>query len=75
MNHISSKGKEIRIPGTEHPITISPTEGAVRVTVAGRNLFGQIGPGHLAHPRRITKKSITALPGCSRCRPGWTVGR
>src|ERR1019366_777927 len=27
------------------------------------NLFGQIGPGHLEHPRRITKKSITALPG------------
>jgi hypothetical protein len=27
------------------------------------NLFGQIGPGHLAHSRRITKKSITALPG------------
>jgi hypothetical protein len=21
MNHISSKGKEIKIPGTEHPIT------------------------------------------------------
>jgi NAD(P)-dependent dehydrogenase (short-subunit alcohol dehydrogenase family) len=29
MNHISSKGKEIRIPGTEHPITISPSEGTV----------------------------------------------
>jgi hypothetical protein len=29
------------------------------------NLFGQIGPGHLAHPRRITKKSITALPGAA----------
>src|ERR1035441_6700992 len=26
------------------------------------NLFGQIGPGHLAHSRRITKKSITVLP-------------
>ena len=24
------------------------------------NLFGQIGPDHLAHPRRNTKKSITA---------------
>jgi uncharacterized protein (DUF427 family) len=36
MNHISSKGKEIGIPGTEHPIMISPTEGSVRVTVAGR---------------------------------------
>jgi uncharacterized protein (DUF427 family) len=36
MNHISSKGKEIGIPGTEHPIMISPTEGRVRVTVAER---------------------------------------
>jgi hypothetical protein len=26
-------------------------------------LFGQIGPGHMAHLRRITKKSITGLPG------------
>jgi uncharacterized protein (DUF427 family) len=31
-----SKGKEIKIPGPEHPIVISPVEGAVRVTVAGR---------------------------------------
>ena len=36
MNQTSSKGKEIRIPGTEHSIMISPTEGRVRVTVAGR---------------------------------------
>jgi uncharacterized protein (DUF427 family) len=36
MNHISSEGKEIRIPGSDHPITISPTEGTVRITVAGR---------------------------------------
>jgi len=36
MNTISSKGKEIRIPGPDHPITISPTSGKVRVTVAGR---------------------------------------
>src|ERR1700729_3623040 len=28
--------KEVRIPGPDHPITISPTEGKVRVTVAGR---------------------------------------
>ena len=32
----SSKGKEIKIPGPDHPITISPVEGKVRVTVAGR---------------------------------------
>ena len=32
----SSKRKEIKIPGPDHPITISPVEGKVRVTVAGR---------------------------------------
>lgn len=31
-----SKGKEIRIPGPDHPIAISPVESRVRVTVAGR---------------------------------------
>ena len=36
METKTSKGKEIRIPGTDHPITISPAEGRVRVTVAGR---------------------------------------
>jgi uncharacterized protein (DUF427 family) len=36
MDTKSSKGKEVRIPGPDHPITISPTEGKVRVTVAGR---------------------------------------
>jgi uncharacterized protein (DUF427 family) len=30
-----SKDKEVRIPGPDHPITISPAEGKVRVTVAG----------------------------------------
>ena len=29
------KGKEIKIPGPDHPITISPAKGKVRVTVAG----------------------------------------
>ena len=32
----SNKGKEVKIPGPDHPITISPAEGSVRVTVAGR---------------------------------------
>jgi uncharacterized protein (DUF427 family) len=32
----SSNDKEIRIPGPDHPIAISPAEGKVRVTVAGR---------------------------------------
>ena len=36
MNNTLSKGKGIKIPGPEHPITISPAEGKVRVTVAGR---------------------------------------
>jgi uncharacterized protein (DUF427 family) len=36
METTTSKGKEIRIPGSDHPITISPAEGRVRVTVAGR---------------------------------------
>ena len=36
METKTSKDKEIRIPGPDHPITISPTEGTVRVTVAGR---------------------------------------
>ena len=31
-----SRGKQIEIPGSGHPITISPAEGTVRVTVAGR---------------------------------------
>jgi uncharacterized protein (DUF427 family) len=32
----SNKGKEVKIPGPDHPITISPAEGKVRVSVAGR---------------------------------------
>ena len=36
MNHTLSKGKEIKIPGPDHPIGILPVEGRVRVTVAGR---------------------------------------
>ena len=36
MGTKASKGKEIRIPGPDHPITISPAVGKVRVTVAGR---------------------------------------
>ena len=36
MNTTSSKSKEIRIPGPDHPITISPVDGTVRVTLAGK---------------------------------------
>ena len=35
METKTRKGKEIRIPGPDHPISISPAEGKVRVTVAG----------------------------------------
>jgi uncharacterized protein (DUF427 family) len=35
MNDTLSKGKEIKIPGPDHPITISPADGKVRVMVAG----------------------------------------
>ena len=36
MKSTLSNGKEIKIPGPDHPITISPAVGKVRVTVAGR---------------------------------------
>ena len=36
MKTKTRKGKEIKIPGPDRPITISPAGGKVRVTVAGR---------------------------------------
>jgi len=36
MHSTSSKSKAITIPGPDHPITISPAEGVVRVSLAGR---------------------------------------
>ena len=36
MNTSSSESKEIRIPGPDHPITITPAQGKIRVMVAGR---------------------------------------
>lgn len=36
MTVTAKRGKEIKIPGPDHPITISPAEGRVRVTVAGK---------------------------------------
>ena len=38
MNHTSSKGKEIKIPGPDHPITISPAVGKLRVVVVGQTV-------------------------------------
>ena len=36
MNNTSSKGKEIKIPGPDHPITISQAVGKLRVVVVGQ---------------------------------------
>ena len=36
MNNTSTKGKEIKIPGPDHPIAISRAQGKVRVTVGGK---------------------------------------
>ena len=38
MNKTSSEGKEIKTPGPDHPITISPAEGKVRVAIAGKTV-------------------------------------
>ena len=38
MRTEASNGKEIKIPGPDHPITISPAEGKVRITVAGETV-------------------------------------
>jgi uncharacterized protein (DUF427 family) len=34
----TGKEQEIRIPGPDHPITIAPVQGKVRVTVAGQTI-------------------------------------
>jgi len=38
MNNTLNKDKEIKIPGPDHPIAVSPAEGKVRVVVAGRTI-------------------------------------
>jgi uncharacterized protein (DUF427 family) len=38
MDPKSSRGKEVKIPGSDHPITVSPAEGKIRVTVAGKTV-------------------------------------
>jgi uncharacterized protein (DUF427 family) len=38
MNNTLSNGKEVKIPGPDHPITISPALGRVRVAVAGQTV-------------------------------------
>jgi len=55
MDSKSSKGKEIKIPGQKHPITISAAEGKVRVTAAGRIV------AESAHAFRLEEKGYPAI--------------
>ena len=59
MNNTLSKGKEIKIPGPDHPITISPVEGKVRVTVAGR-----IDANPSAGGERVSTRLLLAAKRC-----------
>ena len=54
----SSKGKEIKIPGPDHPITISPVEGKVRVTVAGRIVADSTRALRLRFPRGLSCQAL-----------------
>jgi uncharacterized protein (DUF427 family) len=61
MDNKSSKGKEIKIPGPDHPIAISPAEGKVRVTVAGRIVAESTGA------LRLEEKGYTPVYYLPRC--------
>jgi uncharacterized protein (DUF427 family) len=64
----SSTGKEIKIPGPDHPITISPALGKVSVTVAGRIVTES------AQALRLAEKGIRLFTICpQRC--GHVVAR
>jgi len=56
----SGKGVEIRIPGADHPITISPAEGKVRVTVAGRVVAQSTQAPMWSECRCVTKTTPTS---------------
>jgi len=58
MHTKSSTGKEIKIPGPDHPITISPAEGKVRVTVAGRTI------AESTQALRLDEKDIRPFTTC-----------
>ena len=55
MTITSKKTKEIKIPGPDHPITISPAEGRVRVTVAGKVVANS------THALRLEEKGYPAV--------------
>ena len=50
MDNTMSKEKEIKIPGPDHPITISPAEGKIRVMVSGKIV------AESAHALRLEEK-------------------
>ena len=67
METQTSKGKEIRIPGPDHPIAIFPAEGKVRVTDAEKmvaestraiRLEEKGYPPYSYSPRKILKDSF-----------------
>lgn len=47
---VTPKAKEIKIPGPDHPISVSPVAGRVRVTVAGKVVADS------AHALRLEEK-------------------
>jgi uncharacterized protein (DUF427 family) len=58
METKTNKGKEIRIPGPDHPIKISPAEGRVRVTVAGRIV------AESTRALRLEEKAVASIKEC-----------
>jgi uncharacterized protein (DUF427 family) len=69
METKTSKGKEIRIPGPHHPITISRAEGRVRVTVAGRTVAESRRALRLEE-RGISAGLLLAVPRCGHVAAG-----
>jgi hypothetical protein len=66
MNTQLSNAKEIRIPGPDHPITISPAEGKLRVMVAGGSLLNR--REHSAWRRRGIRLFTTSRATVQICR-------
>jgi hypothetical protein len=78
MNNTSSKGKSSKFLTRDHPITISPAEGKMCVTVAGRiaaESTGALRPEEKGYPRVYYLPRIWHLipggsmrsKGCPKC--------
>jgi uncharacterized protein (DUF427 family) len=59
MDTTTTKGKETRIPEPDHPITISPAEGKVRVMVVGRIVAES---AHALRPEEKRYPPVYSLP-------------